>query len=89
MSKNMKNIALIGAGYWGKNHLRNLENIGVLNCVLETSDKIAQQRKNDFPDVKFITSDKDIIDNPEIEGVVIAAPAELHYKLTKKYLLAV
>ena len=84
----MKNIALIGAGYWGKNHLRNLENIGVLNCVLETSDKIAQQRKADFPDVKFITSDKDIIDNPDIEGVVIAAPAELHYKLTKKYLLA-
>ena len=88
MGKNKKNIALIGAGYWGKNHLRNLENIGVLNCVLEPSDKIVQQRKADFPGVKFITSDKDIIENPEIEGVVIAAPAELHYKLTKKYLLA-
>ena len=85
---NKKNIALIGAGYWGKNHLRNLKNIGVLNCVLETSDKIAQQRKTDFPDVKFIKDDKEIINNPEIEGVVIAAPAELHYRLTKKYLLA-
>jgi UDP-2-acetamido-3-amino-2,3-dideoxy-glucuronate N-acetyltransferase len=85
---NKKNIALIGAGYWGKNHLRNLNNIGVLNCVLETSDKIAQQRKTDFPDVKFIKDDKEIINNPEIEGVVIAAPAELHYRLTKKYLLA-
>ena len=85
---NKKNIALIGAGSWGKNHLRNLKNIGVLNCVLETSDKIAQQRKTDFPDVKFIKDDKEIINNPEIEGVVIAAPAELHYRLTKKYLLA-
>ncbi len=85
---NKKNIALIGAGYWGKNHLRNLKNIGVLNCVLETSDKIAQQRKTDFPDVKFIKDDKEIINNPKIEGVVIAAPAELHYRLTKKYLLA-
>ncbi len=85
---NKKNIALIGAGYWGKNHLRNLKNIRVLNCVLETSDKIAQQRKTDFPDVKFIKDDKEIINNPEIEGVVIAAPAELHYRLTKKYLLA-
>ncbi len=85
---NKKNIALIGAGYWGKNHLKNLNNIGVLNCVLETSDKIAQQRKTDFPDVKFIKDDKEIINNPEIEGVVIAAPAELHYRLTKKYLLA-
>ena len=44
MKKQDKNIGLIGAGAWGKNHLRNLYNLGVLHCVLETSDKIIEQR---------------------------------------------
>jgi len=83
-----KNIALVGAGNWGKNHLRNLHKIGVLHSVFEPSKKITQQRKKDFPDVLFVNDEKQIIDKPEIKGVVIAAPAELHYELTKKYLLA-
>ncbi len=88
MKKITKNIGLIGAGNWGKNHLRNLNNLGVLCCVLETSDKITKQRKSEFPDVKFVKDDKFILENPNIKGVVIAAPAEMHYELTKKYLLA-
>ena len=83
-----KNIALIGAGNWGKNHLRNLQSIGVLHSVFEPSQQILEQRKNDFPEVLFVDDEKDIIDNPEIKAVVIAAPAELHYKLAKKFLLA-
>ncbi len=83
-----KNIALIGAGNWGKNHLRNLHEIGVLNTVLEKSDDTIAQRKADFPDVNFVKDDGDVIDNPDIQGVVIAASAELHYELTKKYLQA-
>ncbi len=88
MKKMTKNIGLIGAGNWGKNHLRNLNNLGVLCCVLETSDKITKQRKSEFSDVKFVKDDKFILENPDIKGVVIAAPAELHFELTKKYLLA-
>ncbi|MCP4149644.1 MAG: Gfo/Idh/MocA family oxidoreductase [bacterium] len=83
-----KNIALIGAGNWGKNHLRNLFQLGALNQVLETSDSIISARIVDFPDVTYVKEDRTILENDEIEGVVIAAPAELHYQLTKKYLLA-
>ncbi len=83
-----KNIALIGAGNWGKNHLRNLNNIGVLHSVFEPSQQILEQRKIDFPEVLFVDDEKNIVDNPDIKAVVIAAPAELHYKLAKKYLLA-
>ncbi len=83
-----KNIALVGAGNWGKNHLRNLNELGVLNLVLEKSDDIISKRKEDFPDVNFVKHEKFVIDNPEINGVVIAAPAVLHFELAKKYLLA-
>ncbi len=82
------NIALIGAGNWGKNHLRNLNNLGVLHSVLELSKKIIDLRKKDYPDVKFTSDEEDILANSEISGVVIAVPAPLHFKLAKKYLLA-
>jgi len=83
-----KNIALIGAGNWGKNHLRNLNNLGVLHSVVEMSDEIISVRKSEYPDITFSKNDSDILDNPEIKAVVIAAPAHLHYELAKKYLLA-
>ncbi len=83
-----KKIALVGAGNWGKNHLRNLYDMGVLNIVLEKSDDIILKRREDFPDVDFVKDDKFVIDNSEIKGVVIAAPAVLHFGLAKKYLLA-
>ncbi|MCP5103321.1 MAG: Gfo/Idh/MocA family oxidoreductase [bacterium] len=85
---NKKNIALVGAGYWGKNHLRNLHQLGALNSVLELSDDIVRERKKDFPDVVYVKKDTDIMENPDIRGVVIAAPAAMHFQLTKKYLLA-
>jgi len=83
-----KNIALIGAGHWGKNHLRNLAQQGILNTVLEKSDEIIRERKKDFPGVLFVKEDRQVMDNENVQGVVIAAPAELHYELAKKYLLA-
>lgn len=83
-----KNIALIGAGYWGKNHLKNLHRLDALHSVLELSEEIARARKAEFPDVEFVNEDSSILNNPEIRGVVISAPAALHYELTKKYMEA-
>ena len=88
MDKKQKQIGLIGAGAWGKNHLRNLNSLGVLRCVLETSDIITKQRKSDYPDVEFVKTTDAFFAKEDIKGVVIAAPAELHYKLTKQALLA-
>jgi len=88
MSKSKKQIGLIGAGAWGKNHLRNLHQLGVLNCVLETSAEIIKLRKSEYPDLEFVKTLENFLKKDEIKGVVIAAPAELHYELTKKALLA-
>jgi UDP-2-acetamido-3-amino-2,3-dideoxy-glucuronate N-acetyltransferase len=83
-----RNIALMGAGYWGKNHLRNLYQLGLLHSVLDKSEKITAELKVDFPDINFISDEKKIIENPEVKAVVIAVPAILHYSLTKKFLMA-
>lgn len=83
-----KNIALIGAGQWGKNHLKNLVNLGVLHSVLDTNEENIRQRRQDYPDVNYVTDETAVMENSEISAVVIAAPAALHFEMTKKYLEA-
>jgi UDP-2-acetamido-3-amino-2,3-dideoxy-glucuronate N-acetyltransferase len=83
-----KDIALIGAGYWGKNHLKNLHRLDVLHSVLEPNENIINERKKDYPDVTYVKEASQVLDNPGIRAVVIAAPAARHFELTKKCLLA-
>ena len=83
-----KNIALIGAGHWGKNHLRSLYRLGVLHSVLEVDDEIIKERREDFPDVIYVKEETGILGNPAVEAVVIAVPANQHFELTRKYLAA-
>jgi len=83
-----RTIALIGAGYWGKNHLKNLEKMGVLHSVFEPSGNMVLKRKKDFPGVTYVDDESHILNNPEIEGVVIAVPASLHFEMARRYLQA-
>lgn len=82
------NIALIGAGYWGKNHLRNLVELGLLHSVLDISEEITAKLKADFPEINIISDEKEIIDNSDVKAVVIAVPSVLHFSLAKKFLHA-
>ena len=83
-----KNIALIGAGYWGKNLLRNLHELGVLHTVCEVNDEIVKLRKKDFPEVRYIKSFTEVLADSNISGVVIATPAATHYTKAKEALLS-
>ena len=84
----MKKISLIGAGYWGKNHLRVLKELDLLHSVVEPSEEIRRERQKDFPEVIFFSEGSKVVADKKISAVVIAAPAKLHYQLAKKYLLA-
>jgi len=83
-----RSIALIGAGYWGKNHLRTLHDLGVLHTVVDNNDSIISERQTAFPDTKYIKDINSIIVSNAVKAVVVAAPAEHHYKLTKRLLLS-
>lgn len=90
MSDNSKKtVGLIGAGYWGKNILRNLHGLGVLRAVCDSSPNILDERRTAFPDIpRFTTSVSDILEDPAIHAVAIAAPAVLHADLAGKAISA-
>ncbi len=81
-----KNIAVIGAGYWGKNLIRNFAELGALLLICEKDTKRNAFFKEKYPELKFTTSLKEVLENKAVKGVVLATPAESHFELGKEVL---
>jgi UDP-2-acetamido-3-amino-2,3-dideoxy-glucuronate N-acetyltransferase len=83
-----KDIAVIGAGYWGKNLVRNFHQLGVLKTICDGAQSVREEMGSTYPDL-FITSDlSDLLQDNDLTGVVIAAPAALHFEIAEKVLQA-
>lgn len=83
-----KIIAQVGLGYWGKNILRNLHELGVLHTACDSSMNVIAECKKIFTDIAYTSSFGKILKSPDIKAVVISVPAADHYDLVKKSLLA-
>lgn len=82
------NIAVIGGGYWGKNLIRNFQQLGHLHTICDASIEALNEFHNTYPEVHTCTDYQDVLDNNEINAVVIAAPAVLHFNLARRALEA-
>ena len=83
-----KSIAVIGAGYWGKNLVRNFHQLGALKTICEGAQHIREEMSKAYPDVSITANISDILKDNDIIGVVIAAPAALHFEIAEKALQA-
>src|ERR1039457_361233 len=81
-------IAVVGAGYWGANLIRVFSQLGVLDQICDFSPAALVRWKTQYPDVKMEGSLDAMLDNPAVDAVVIATPAECHYEMARKSLLA-
>jgi UDP-2-acetamido-3-amino-2,3-dideoxy-glucuronate N-acetyltransferase len=81
-------IALIGAGYWGKNLVRNFHQLGVLKTICDGAQPIREEMSKTYPDVFITANVSDVLKDNDIAGVVIAAPAALHFEIAEKALQA-
>jgi UDP-2-acetamido-3-amino-2,3-dideoxy-glucuronate N-acetyltransferase len=84
----MPNIAVIGAGDWGKNLVRNFAELNVLHTVCDTDVGKLETLCTRWPHVNVSTVLTAVLQNPEIEAVAIATPVTLHYPLAKAALNA-
>lgn len=80
-------IGLVGLGYWGKNILRNLHELGVLHTACDTNPVIISEHRERFPDINYTTAFEEILQDSDIKAAVIATPASTHYRLTKQSLI--
>ncbi len=79
-----KNICVIGSGYWGKNHIKTLYNLGALYGVLDNNSDSLKKISKQYNDIKIYQSLDVALKDNNIMGFTICTPAETHYKLAKK-----
>lgn len=88
MTKQAKFIGLAGLGYWGRNILRNLYELGVLHTACDPHAETLRERKGKFPDVEYTSSFESLLANPAVKAIALATPAATHYRLVKDALRA-
>jgi predicted dehydrogenase/acetyltransferase-like isoleucine patch superfamily enzyme len=86
--KKVASIAVIGSGYWGKNLVRNFQQLGVLKLICDKNEKILNQFKKQYPDVEICLDLEDVLRHEDINAVVVATPAESHFDLVNRVLSA-
>ena len=82
------NVAVIGAGYWGKNLLRNYHELGSLKIICDKNEDLFDHFKKQYPDTEICIALNDVLSREDIHGVVIATPAETHFSIAREVLLS-
>ena len=80
----MVKIAVVGAGYWGKNLLRNFSELGALYAICESNPD--NPNLTPYKETKLYTEYHELLSNSNVDAVAIAAPAVMHYEMVKKAL---
>jgi len=88
MAVDTPQVAVIGTGYWGKNLVRNFHNLKALRTICDTNETTRGIFLQKYPDVRGASSLGQVLGDPEVQGVIVATPAETHATLVRECLLA-
>jgi UDP-2-acetamido-3-amino-2,3-dideoxy-glucuronate N-acetyltransferase len=78
------NICIIGAGYWGKNHIRTLNELGLLGGIVESDSTVLKHFSDQYPEVYTNENIDYALQNKKLDGFIVSTPAETHYGIAKK-----
>lgn len=84
----MPKVAVIGAGYWGKNLVRNMHAHGALAVICDSDPDRLKELSAKYPGVQTVTAYTDVLAAKDIAAVVIATPAEMHAGNVREAILA-
>ncbi len=78
----MLKLGLIGWGYWGRNYAKYFDSAldAELVAVCDLREDMLADAKRLYPHVKTTRDIRDLVKD-KVDGVIIASPASVHYKL--------
>jgi len=82
-------VAVVGAGYWGKNLIRTFNNLGMLSAIYDLNEELLESYKIDsvYNEVEFGKDYTYCLKRWDIDGIVIATPPGTHYSIAKTALM--
>jgi len=81
-------IGQAGLGQWGKNIVRNLDDLARLSWICDAAESRRNEFARRFPAARVTDELDELLADPELEAVVIATPVPTHYALAKQALEA-
>ena len=82
------NVCVIGAGYWGKNHIRTLNSLNKLGAIVESNIDVLDRFSQEYPNAKMYPSLDEALLNKNLEGFTVATPAETHFEIARNIIKA-
>src|SRR5687767_2631510 len=76
-------VCVIGAGRWGRNHVRTLHELGALGGIADHCQATLAERSRQYP-AAAIHADLDGALAADYDGYIIATPAETHFDLARR-----
>jgi UDP-2-acetamido-3-amino-2,3-dideoxy-glucuronate N-acetyltransferase len=73
-------ICVVGAGRWGKNHIRTLDGLGSLAGIVDTDGANLARLAEQYPRAKTFASIRPVLE-AGFDGFVVATPAHTHFEL--------
>ena len=83
MNDYLTKVAVVGAGYWGPNLIRNFQNLPGVQVLWVCEEKPGRQKyvAEKFPDIPITDNHNKVFADPAVDAVVIATPVSTHYDL--------
>lgn len=83
-----RDLALIGAGHWGRNLARTFDALGALGAACDTSAEARTALADQYPHVRVVPSYAELLADSRIGKVAIATPASQRFELIEAALQA-
>lgn len=90
MSAAKVRIGCVGAGYWGKNLVRNFATAegAELSAVCDADPKVQARVRREYPAARVTGSYEELLAMPDVDAVVLATPGSSHAALARAALSA-
>lgn len=79
-------VAVVGFGYWGRNLVRNLHELGALAAVCDSDESRRRELEEQYPGVPFLRDVKEVLSRSDVQAVAIATPAVTHVDIARRAL---
>jgi predicted dehydrogenase len=84
----VKNVAVVGLGYWGPNLARNFDELGALAALCDLDASLRERFAARHPNARVYADYDELLADDSLDAVVIATPVPTHYALAKQALAA-
>ena len=84
----MTRIAVAGLGHWGKNLVRNFDELADVRWLCDVDGERREEFARRYPSALVCEDLADVLGDPDVDAVVVATPVPTHYALAKQALEA-